>query len=97
MIVPMIPAVLALALVLAGCAAPAQPVPEVAQAEPAKSAESPPADHRIRETSAPVARPVWILDGDGETRAQLLDLRSIGGPRCLVVNGGASCDWRESR
>ena len=97
MIVPMIPAALALAIVLVGCAAPPQPAPEVAQVEPDLPAADPPADHRIRETSAPVARPVWILDGDGETRAQLLDLRSIGGPRCLVVNGGASCDWRESR
>ena len=89
MIVPMIPAALALAIVLVGCAAPPQPAPEVAQVEP----DQPPADLRIRETTAPVVRPVWVLDADGETRAQLIDLRSIGGPRCLLVNGGVSCDW----
>ena len=97
MIVPMIPALLALLLAMAGCAAPAQPGLEAAQVEAPRPAEGLPADPRIRETTAPVVRPIWILDDGGETRAQLLDLRPIGGPRCLLVNGGASCDWTDPR
>lgn len=84
------------ALILAGCATqPVEPVPPPAAIEivPVTApALPPPVDTPIRETAIRMVEPVIVRESGGETTAYLIDFRPAG-PRCVVVNGGASCDW----